>query len=251
MKTERVTRQLSSVTLALALAFAAATSGCSSDNPPPGSVAYKSGTLGNGGFLFACDDGAACLPYSGDAAHFPTRVATGSTFDVRFVANADQGNDNQHQGITVQGVTPYIDRGGDGLAAVKPGRGTIIAYDAAGNVVDYTTIAIVQPKTLAVYDANSTIGAEKEPPRVESIDVNVGGRKSYRVLAEVDATSTSGGWAVAGSMTVEWTSSNPDVIRVDSYNAGVVNLVANKVGTATLTIHSAAISRDIAVKVQQ
>lgn len=251
MMTENVTRHRSGVALAFALALAAATSGCASKNPPSGSTAYKSGTLGNGDFLFACDDGAACLPYSGDAKRFPELIATGSTFDVRFVANDEQGSYNKHDGITTDGVTPNTRRGPQGLTALHPGLGTIIAYDNAGNVVDYTTITIVQPKSLAVYDSNYTIAAGKEPPRVETIDMRVDAMKGYRVLAEANASDSSGGQALAGSIPVSWTSSNPKVVKVDSYSAGVANLVAVGEGTAVVTVDGAGIKRDIAVMVQK
>ena len=95
--------------------------GCQA-NPGAGSSAYKEGEVGNGDFLFACDDGVACLPYSGDATRFPSQIATGSTFGVRFVAKGDEGaiitgGESEYQGVTTQPVPPYVGKGPEGFAA--------------------------------------------------------------------------------------------------------------------------------------
>ena len=122
--------------------------GCS-DNPRAGDPAYKEGELGNGDFLFACDDGAACLPYSGDASRFPDQIATGSNFDVRFVAKNQQGSaivikDKRYEGIVAQPVGPFVGKGPVGFAALKPGYGTIIVRDSKGTVypVSYTMVQL-------------------------------------------------------------------------------------------------------------
>jgi hypothetical protein len=235
-----------------------ATVGCNSTDPPEGSPARKAGSLGNVDFVFSCaDTGAACLPYSGDAAKFPDRIATGSTFDVRVISKDQPSpsiiviNEHRYEGITIDGVSPYFGRGVDGLVAKQPGIGTLIVHDSAGTVIDFVPLTIVQPKTLLVYDANynSTIG--KEPPRVSSAKLKVGDTQGYRVVGEADSTATSGGSAIAGSFPVEWTSSDDKIVSIDGYDGGVVNLRANAVGTVTLTADGAGIRKTLEVEVTQ
>src|SRR5690242_6291368 len=78
-------------TVGLAAVVAALALGCTVGNPSAGSASYKQGELGNGAFLFKCDDTVACDFWSGAAKTFPEYVATGSNFQLRFVARSDQG----------------------------------------------------------------------------------------------------------------------------------------------------------------
>lgn len=232
-----------------ALGASGALAGCN-DNPAPGSAAYKEGELGNGDFLFACDDGVACLPYSGDAKRFPKQIATGSNFDVRFVAKGQQGttiniDGKQYDGVTVEAVAPYVSKAPGEFAAVKPGYGTVIARDSAGTVIDYVTLKIVPPDDLIVYDANYDAARGDDPPRIQSITLKVEEAPRYRVVAEY------GGNAAAGSIPVKWESKNPAVVAVESYANGVVNLRAKSAGTAEITATGASLEKTIEVEVTE
>ena len=116
------------LSLATVLASVGMLAGCSS-NPSSGSPAYKAGELGNGDFLFQCDDSVACDRWSTNAAKdFPEQIASGSTFDVRFVANGEQGislipNGSTYSGVTGEPVAPYVSTGPDGFLAKQPGFG--------------------------------------------------------------------------------------------------------------------------------
>jgi len=225
-----------------------ALAGC--NNPPAGSAAYKEGELGNGDFLFACDDGAACLPYSGDAERFPSQIATGSNFDVRFVSKGQQGsiitiNDKRYEGIVAQPVEPYVGKGPDGFTAKKPGYGTIIVRDSKGTVIDYVTLKSVQPSDLIVYEAGYDVSQGKEPPRVQAINLKVDATPSYRVVAEYGAEPA------AGSIPVKWESNDDTVVEIESYSRGVVNLRAKGVGKTKVRASGAALEKEIDVEVTQ
>jgi hypothetical protein len=218
--------------IAVALLAASATA-CT--NPVPGSDAYKEGELGNGSFLFACDDGLACLPYSGDAQKFPKAIATGATFDVRFVAKNQQGsiiiiNDHTYEGVRTSGLGPYVSDGATGgFVAEQPGFGTIFARDSHNTIIDYVTINIVKPDSLVVYDANTGVSFAKDPPRIQSVSMAVEDRKSFRVVA---ARTNE---PVAGSIPVEWSSDHPEYVEIESYTSHVATVHAKQAGTATLT----------------
>jgi hypothetical protein len=233
---------------AMALSFACmALSGCN-DNPAPGSTAYKEGELGNGDFLFACDDGVACLPYSGDAKKFPTAIASGATFDVRFVAKNQQGtsitiDEKRYDGITTVGLAPYVSSGPSGFSASKPGFGTILVRDSGGTVIDYVTLKFVKPDTLVVYDAAYDVGRGKEPPAIQALNLKVDDASSYRVVAQYNRES------IAGSIPVEWESESPDIVEVESYTRGVVNLRAKGAGKTTLVANGGGLAKTINVEV--
>ena len=226
-----------------------ALAGCNG-NPRAGSPAYKEGELGNGDFLFACDDGAACLPYSGAARNFPQQIATGAVFDVRFVAKNQQGNDifindQRYEGIVAEPLGPYVSKGPDGFVAQKPGFGTIIVQDSKGTVIDYTALKIVQPNDLIVYDANYDVSLGKDPPRIQAMNLKVDATQSYRVVAEYGAEPA------AGSIPVKWESRNNDIVQVESYSRGVVNLRAKGVGKTEIVATGAALEKVISAEVTQ
>src|SRR5262245_4996014 len=103
--------------------------GCT--NPASGSSQYKPGELGNGGFLFKCDDSVACDRWStNNARDFPQQIATGAVFRATFVASGDQGinlgGGTTYEGATAQPVSPYMSATPDGnFTTVKPGYGVI------------------------------------------------------------------------------------------------------------------------------
>jgi hypothetical protein len=233
--------------VAIAALAALALAGCNS-NPPPGSPAYKEGELGNGDFLFACDDGVACLPYSGDAKKFPKAIATGSTFDVRFVAKNQQGtaitiNEKRYEGITTSGMAPYVSGSAGSFASTQPGFGTILVRDSRGVIIDYVTLKFVKPDSLVVYDANYDVSKGKEPPAIKALNLKVDEATSYRVVAEYKQES------IAGSVPVSWDSDNPNVVEVESYTRGVVNLRAKGAGTTKLRANGAGLAKEINVEV--
>lgn len=229
-------RSKTASTLALLLGLALAACGT---NPESGSPAYKAGELGNGGFLFACDngDGVACLSAeSGDAKKFPARIATGATFDVRFVEKNAQGtvvgiDERRYSGVTTEAVAPFIGRGGQGFTALRPGYGTIVARDSAGTIVDFATLTIVRPTRFIVYrDSDS---GSRAPAPIELLTLSLGGSALVRVVA-ADSMGT-----IAGSIPVAWSRGTDDVVSVEPDEDGSFRLGAGKEGSAILTVDGA------------
>ena len=232
--------------LALAALASMMLTGCPGENPGPASTAYKKGELGNGGFLFACDDSVACDRWStNDAADFPAAIATGAVFDVRFVESGEQGwtplSSGKYHGVTEQPVEPYVGKGYDGFTSLRPGLGTIVARDSRGNIVDYVTLKIVKPDALVVY------AAEYRGPRpapIDALSLAPAERRSYRTVAE------HGHEPVAGSVRVRWESADPSVVRIESYQRGVVNVLAGAAGKTKLVAVGAALTKEIEVEVK-
>lgn len=235
------------LSLRSAIVLAGALMGCNA-NPSPGDPAYKNGELGNGDFLFACEDGVACIPYSGDAKEFPEAIATGSNFDIRFVANGQQGtfiniNNQRYDGVTLHPVAPYVGRGPSGFTGLAPGFGTILVRDSRNTILDYVTLRFVKPDGLVVYDADYSTARGKEPPRIHEINVRAGDSVRYRAATEHQKR------VVAGAIIVTWTSSDTSIIDVDSYTGGVVNLRAIAPGSTKIIATGAALSKEIPVEV--
>lgn len=237
---------------ALGFAALAALAACS-DMPRAGSRSYKAGELGNGRFLFACADAVRCERWSGFADQFPDTVASGSTFNVRFVANGQPGGSleigptggslvidgTRYDGVTTQPIGPYLSAGPDGLSAVRPGYATIVTRDNRGTVIDLVTVKIVEPDDLVVYDA--TDGAA--PRIVQKIDLSVGRDASLRTFGRHKLVT------VAGSVRVSWESDDPTVASVVGYEGGVVLVAAVGEGKTKLRVVGAALTKEIDVEV--
>lgn len=233
-------------------AFAIIALGCG--EPAAGDPAYKNGDLGKGGFLFGCADGVACRTFSGDAAKFPKKVASGSTFAVRFVANEDMGggnivdfdtSDTEYNGTHVEGVAPFFTRApGIGIAAAtRPGIGTLVARTSDGTVIDVTALTIVKPAKLVVYEADATSATTSVTTLSLSAKDSVG--KRLRIVAQNAASDI-----LAGSITHAWTFDPPNIARVDRKDDGVSTFVGLKAGTTTATVTGAALTATVTVEVK-
>lgn len=208
----------------------------------------KPGELGNGGFYLSCDDAVACSRSSNDAAKFPEAVSVGSTFAVRFVPKSNSGLDihfNESavdRGITVSPVSEvYVSRGSKGLAAVKTGYATLASRDASGALVDYVVLRVAKPDSLVVYAADDT--STPTPAHVSNITLSTSERRSYRAFAQQNKTD------LAGSLQVEWTSSDSKVFVVESSTDGKATIVAKAAGTATLVATGGTFAQSIPITV--
>ena len=224
--------------------------------PDTSSPSYKKGELGNGSFVFQCDDSVACDRWSNSANAFPDKVSTGAIFDVRFIANGDAAGfsvttdrattasgtvyDGQSS-VTYTAIAPYMSSGPDGFVTVKPGYGVIAAKDANGAILDYVTVRIVKPDGLVVYDAKYK---GTDPVRLEKIDLQNGESQDFRTVAEYDME------AIAGSIRVEWTSADSSIAEVVGYRHGVVTVKGKAAGKTKLTAAGAALTQEIDVEVQ-
>ena len=231
----------------LPLLAAALTAGCSASDS-----GSKPGELGNGGFYFSCDDAVACSRYSNDASKFPEAVSVGSTFAVRFVPKSNSGLDihfNESavdRGITVNPISDvYVSRGAKGLAAVKTGYATLASRDATGALVDYVVIRIAKPDALVVYSADETTTSTPAHVAGITLSVSAGDRKTYRALAQQNNAD------LAGSLQIEWTSSNPSVAAVESTTDGKATIVPKSAGTASLVAVGGTFTQNIPITVSQ
>jgi hypothetical protein len=231
----------------LAAAVAAAlTIGCSLSDS-----GSKAGELGNGGFYFSCDDAVACSKYTDDASKFPEAVSVGSTFSVRFVPKTTTGVDihfNESapdRGVTVSPIgDTFVSRGAKGLAAVKVGYATLASRDATGHLVDYVVVRVAKPDALVVYSADES---RTDPPSVESIDMSLSSntRKSFRAFAQANKAN------LAGSLQIEWTSSNKAVADIESTSDGKATIVARSAGNAMLVATGGTFTQQIPITVKQ
>jgi len=231
---------------AVALLAVLVTAGCSLGSSKSGE---KPGELGNGGFLFTCDDSVACEKFSNDATKFPSAVSLGAPFTVRYEPKSETrarltlDNRAPESGITVAPVgSVLMSRGPDGFVGIKAGYATLASRDAAGRVIDYVTVRIAKPDAIVVYEANETV-VPSAPARVQSLALDIGDRRTYRAIAQEKNQD------LAGALRVEWISSAPDVVQIESATTGSVNVVARKAGSATLTVSGGTFQQLIPVQV--
>jgi hypothetical protein len=234
VRVSRVSRVRVVVGAALAVAIAAGCSGIT--HPSPSSPSFKKGVLGNGGFTFKCDDTVACDRYN-NADEFPADIAQGSTFELEFLLRADSGSftylKSAERGTTVEPVGKWINRGvsgsqGEAFAAVEAGIATISARDSKGWLVDYITVRVKKPDRLVVYDAAYK---GSDPTKLVSVAMDTGETRSFRTVAFQGIATP-----LAGTLAVEWTSSDQDVVAIEGYTRGKVNILARKGSTAPVTL---------------
>lgn len=213
-------------------------------HPPASSPAVKKGELGNGGFTFKCDDSVACDRWN-NADDFPSDIALGSTFELEFLLRQDSHGyvwlKDAERGTTIEPVGKYVNRGASGFAAVEPGIATLSARDQKGWLVDYITVRVAQPDSLIIYDAEYK---GDDPERLASIMLDDGERRSFRTVAQ------QGLKPLAGSVTVEWTSADTDVVAVEGYARGKVTIVAKGPGSTTLKAKGGGLEQTLDVEVK-
>lgn len=218
-------------------------------NPPAGSASYKTGSLGNGGFVFACTDGVACDEFStGFAANFPQDgVALGSTFNIYFVPKDDQdqpafSTPSDAIGVTVSGLEPFFNGGPEGITAnIREGYGAIVAEQANATVVDFISLQVVKPASITIYNATATGNDATDVGATFSL--KQGESHPFRAVAKSQA-----GAILAGSLNSSWKSADETIFAVAT-SAGVATLSGLKAGTANLTLLSATLTRTLAVTV--
>jgi hypothetical protein len=224
---------------------------CSDGAAISGSPPTQRGDLGNGDFTFRCDDSVACERWSNSAAVFPDKIASGSIFDLNYFLKNDKGiieikiNETpESRGYRLEPVPPYAGKATNGLTALKPGRATFVVRDGKGWVVDFTSIEVVKPEGLIVYDSEAD--SKSNPPHITNVAMNMttDARKSFRVVAQHQFEP------VAGAIPVQWTSSNRAVVDVEGYSRGKVTVVAKSLGTATLKANGAGIEESLSVEVK-
>lgn len=241
-----------------AAAAAYATLGCSAADPT--AKVQVEGELGNGGFLFLCDDSVQCEKTASDVSKFPKAISVGATFNVKYKLDKDPAiikvsldNSSPDKGITVQpatgtatsatsaGAYQYLSRGVDGLVGIKTGFATLVARDTKGSVVDYITVKLQKPDAIAVYRAEDR---SSPPPRVSTVSLTTGDNASLRAVAQ------KAGQDLGGALQVDWDSDKPNVVSVDGKAGVKVTLTAKSAGSAVLTATAAGFTTTINVEVK-
>lgn len=229
--------------LLIGLAAVAAVGCTGVGHPSASSPSVKKGELGNGGFTFKCDDSVACDRYN-NADLFPTDIALGSTFELDFLLRQDSNGftylKDAERGTTIEPVGKYVNRGASGFAAVEPGIATLSARDQKGWLVDYITVRIAKPDSLIVYDSEYK---GTNPERLVSIEMDADERRSFRTVAQ------QGLKPLAGSVTVEWTSADTNVVAIEGYSRGKVTIVAKAEGSTTLKAKGGGLEQKLEVRV--
>lgn len=245
------------VLIACAALAAACAAGCTPTDPT--SSVQVEGELGNGGFLFLCDDSVQCSKSAGDVSRFPKAIAIGATFNVRYQLKTDPSlikitldRSSNDQGITVQPATlasssasatkyQYISRGPSGFLGVQPGFATLVARDTKGTVVDYVTVKLQKPDAIAVYPVVSKVDP---PPRVTSLDLTTGENASLRAVAQKAKQD------LGGALQVDWTSDPPGLLSIAGQRGVTVTVTAKSTGTGTLTATAGGFTQTIPVEVK-
>jgi hypothetical protein len=231
--------------LLTALGVAVLAAGCSSSDP-----GTKQGELGNGGFHFSCDDAVACGKYTDTAQKFPDAVALGSTFAVTFTPKTASGLDIHFneaapaRGITVSPISDvFVTRGVKGLVALKSGYATIASRDASGQLVDYVVLRVARPDALVIYSADQPAS---DPVAVSAVELSVSAadRKMFRAFAQQNKAD------LAGSLQLEWTSTNPLVAEVQNATDGMATVVPRSAGSAMLVATGGTFTQQIPITVK-
>jgi hypothetical protein len=135
----------------------------------------------------------------------------------------------------------FLSKGPSGLAAVKPGFATLTSRDAQGQLIDYVTIKIAKPDSLVVYAAD-TSSTTATP--VDKVALTRGDRRAFRAFAQANKAD------LAGTLQVEWVSSDSAVVAIESTTDGKATLVARAAGTATLTATGGTFAQAVPVEVK-
>lgn len=177
-------------------------------------------------------------------------MALGSTFAVTFTPKPGSGLDIHFneaapdRGITVSPVSEaFVSRGVNGLVALKTGYATIASRDAAGQLVDYVVLRVAKPDTLVVYSADRPT---RDPVPVDTVQLSLsqGDRKTFRAFAQQKKAN------LAGSLQVEWTSSNPLVADVQSTTGGIATIVPRSAGSAMLVATGGTFTQQVPITVK-
>ncbi len=209
---------------------------------------YKPGELGNGGFYFSCSDTVSCSRYSDDAKKFPQSVSLGSSFSVRFVSNTSATDTHMNfderapdRGITITAVGEYLSKGPNGLVALKPGYASVISRDAAGQLVDFVSLRVARPDALVIYAADDV---RDNPDRIDTVSLAKSDRRSFRAFAQEKKQ------LLAGTLAVDWRSSDPTIVDIESLADGKATIVARRAGSAKLFAVGGTFEQQIPVEVR-
>lgn len=220
---------------------AVATAACD-DEGPPRTPASASGELGQGRFVYRCDNSIADCNAEGDAQVFPDAVVMGGTFALEFLPENEKLT-----GITLEAAaSDFLSRSPKGFTGLKPGFGTVLAKDSAGRVVDFRAIEIVKAHRLGVYEANATDRRPNAPAFIVTIEVAVGATRALRAIGR-----TSDGTALAGVIGYDWSTADSSVATIETFSTDAVTIKGRKAGSTKLVLEGGGRKEEIDLIVTQ
>ena len=213
----------------------------------------QEGELGNGTFTYdchvesdaQCDDSSVVAPVDETLKSLPS-VAVGATFQVNYSSKGSTP-------YTTSPVPEFIveeseDPDGDGVSigfyrAVRPGIGVLLGQSSAGpEDLVHVRLEEVADVVVTRIDAGGNFGFDG----AGVIDVNVKLEETYFRAVPVTADKR----LLSGGLPCMWTSSDAEVVAIDSEPTdNVVHVQMKKEGTATLRVDLGGISKEVTLTV--
>ncbi|MBL8613899.1 MAG: hypothetical protein JNL38_41550 [Myxococcales bacterium] len=216
---------------------------------PPLTGAAQSGSLGLAKFQYACDSSTLVCAQDGNAAAFPSYIATGARFKLT-------GRYDGESPATALVLSPIarelVSTDPDGtLVALQAGWGGVeLKKRGAGETVDFAMFRIATPSKMVFF---STYGSSTTSPvtGAQSWKMSELGSRltvSQRTLVQAIFRS-SGGESLAGEVPVDFKVADPSIVDVSSLARGRVELTPRKKGTTEISAEGGGIKATLAIEV--
>ena len=213
--------------------------GCSS------SAAQQSGELGNGTFSYPCDSSTLSCDPEGHAQPFPTAVASGAKFRVDFQRPGNKANIDTLLPISKQ----IIDIAPDGLfTANRAGWGGFVAKNPGGQIVDFSEVRIVKASEVWL-NAHSDDGLVADQNDFTTLTITLGGvsQATFNLRANLHSSTKE---VLSGEVDFEWKVTDPTVFSITNQKGHNATITGLKVGTSTLTVSGAGVTKTASVQVK-
>jgi hypothetical protein len=149
--------------------------------------------------------------------------------------------------VPVESASPLLQESGAKFRAVAPGHVAVLVVPASdeSQVIDLVHLRVLTPTKIAFANpGNGDVAKALETGKL-SIQVGDSERIDADVLGDADGTLVS-----LGGLVPKWESSDDEVLLLESRN-GSTFVHAQAIGTASLTVSAAALSRVIRVTVEE
>jgi hypothetical protein len=198
----------------------------------------QKGQLGLAEFQYPCDSSTLVCALDGNAASYPTTIATGARFKLRARYTGGAGS-LPSSALTLEPIArEQISTDPDGsFVALRAGYGGIVLREpAGGDIVDYTLFSIAKPAKMELFKQSSAPGQTWNMEAVAS-QVQVSGHVTLQAVFRSDL-----GESLGGEIPIDWKPSNPDAVELKSLARGRVDVIAHQKGTIELVGEGAGLS---------
>ncbi len=226
-----------------AVALAGCTIAATTDGPPL-SGARQSGSLGLATFQYPCDSSTLVCAQDGNAATFPTVVATGA----RFKLKAQSSQEPSSYALELSPIAKeQISTDPDGtLVALKPGWGGIeLKKRGADETIDFAMLRIATPVKIGLF-TQATKSAQSWQMTEIGTQLQVTGRTIVQAVLR-DAE----GEALAGEIPIDWKAADPSLVDVSVLARGRIEIVPNTKGTTELVAEGAGLKTTLKIQITQ